>query len=234
MQIIIAMLALLLLVTIPSSLLHDASALYCSRPQDVENPRCDGGPGPGPGPHRPIIEFPTLAEIFAYLEEVGNKTELKAIANSTHGEPSELRTDITATGYITWVAWLGKTNGTNHVFLTGSFDGGMNFTEPVQLDPVDAGNASKLQLGLSDDGQFIFVVWQDTNPINGTSRIFVSSSMDYGKSFKTYPLNVPGDGNARDATLVVGPDGTISLVFIQEGDSDFCEGGTVCHHGAFW
>ena len=80
----------------------------------------------------PVIEFPTLSEIYDYLEQVGNKTELNAIANSTHGEPSELQTDITDSGYITWAAWLGKINGTNHVFLTGSFDGGSNFTESVR------------------------------------------------------------------------------------------------------
>ena len=101
------------------------------------------------------------------------------------------------------------------------------------MNPDDAGNASKLQLGLSDDGQFIYVTWPDTSPINGTSKIFVSSSMDYGKSFKSYPLSVPGDVNARDPNLVVGDDGTISLLFTQDGEGMVCEG-TVCSHGAFW
>ena len=100
-------------------------------------------------------------------------------------------------GNTAWVAWLGKINGTNHVFITVSRDNVQTFEKPVRLSPQNSGNATNLQLGVTDSGRFVNLAWQGT--VNGNRTIFFSNSMNFGQDFKTYPLNLPNDGNARES-----------------------------------
>jgi hypothetical protein len=174
-------------------------------------------------PHpRPDVSYPTIEEILDYLNKTGIKKEFGALSNATHGEPSNVQAAMA--GNTTWIAWQGKIEGINRIFLTGSFDAGTTFTEPVLLSHPNGGNASNLQLGLSEGRQYVFAAWQEEDPadpangFNVTSRIIFSSSMDYGRTFKTYSLNLPGDGNATDPHLTVEGD-QISLTWTQEGDS---------------
>jgi hypothetical protein len=246
--------AFILLSTLPQLAFSQHVPPDCPVDRPV-GPRC-------PDP-RPDVSYPTIAEIFDYLNKTGIKREFGALSNATHGEPSNVQAAMT--GNTTWIAWQGKIEDINRIFLTGSFDAGTTFTEPVLLSHPNGGNASNLQLGLSDSGVYVFAAWQEADPANNaTSRIIFSSSMDYGRTFKTYSLNLPGDGNATDPRLTVEGD-QISLTWTQEGDG-YCtvkapgiiekinspqtstsettalqaqagggeEPGIVCFHGARW
>jgi hypothetical protein len=184
-----------------------------------------------------VVSFPTGQELFGYLEDEGVKEKFDSLTNSSLGEPSNVQTAIArnAPGNNTWVAWQGNIEGINRVFITESADGRKNFSSPFQLSPSVAGNASNLQLGVSDSGESVYVAWQDTNITDSKTRVFLSSSMDGGKQFRTYPLNA-GDVNATDPRMTVfGED--VFLNWIQKGKplngtiSEDCE---LCSHGARW
>ncbi len=181
----------------------------------------------------PVVLFPTTDEIFAYLKEEGIKKEINAISNrTTNGYPSNAQ--IANSGNITWLGFEGNIGGINHIFVSLSNDSGKNFSEPFQLSAPNAGNASQLQVGVSENGNFVYVAWQETNMTTGKNRIMLSSSMDGGREFKTYTLNPPGDGNAIEPRLkVVGND--LVLVWIQdEPGSCSPTGGEYCSHGGRW
>jgi hypothetical protein len=198
--------ALILLLTLPQLAFSQHVPPDCPIDRPV-GPKC-----PDPRPH---VSYPTIEEILDYLNRTGIKKEFGAISNATHGEPSNVQAAMV--GNTTWIAWQGKIEGINRVFLTVSFDAGTTFTEPVLLSHPNGGNASNLQLGLSDSGLYVFAAWQEADPANNaTSRIIFSSSMDYGRTFKTYSLNLPSDGNATDPRLTVEGD-QISLTWMQEG-----------------
>lgn len=205
----------LFLITLPIVL-----AFFLTLPQmafSQHGPHCpvDKPVGPRcPDPH-PHVSYPTIEEILDYLNRTGIKKEFGALSNATHGEPSNVQAAMS--GNTTWIAWEGKVEGINRIFLTVSYDGGSTFTEPVLLSHPDGGNATDLQLGLSDSGIYVFAAWQEADPAdNATSRIIFSSSMDYGRTFKTYSLNLPSDGNATNPHLTVEGD-QISLTWMQEG-----------------
>jgi hypothetical protein len=203
---IILPVVVILLLTLPQLAFSQHVPPDCPIDRPV-GPRC-------PDP-RPDVSYPTIEEILDYLNRTGIKKEFGALSNATHGEPSNVQTAMV--GNTTWIAWQGKIEGINRVFLTVSFDAGTTFTEPVLLSHPNGGNASNLQLGLSDSGVYVFAAWQEADPANNaTSRIIFSSSMDYGRTFKTYSLNLPSDGNATDPRLTVEGD-QISLTWMQEG-----------------
>jgi hypothetical protein len=197
---------LIILLTLPQLAFSQHVPPDCPVDKPV-GPRC-----PDPHPH---VSYPTIPEILDYLNKTGIKRELGALSNASHGEPSNVQAAMTVN--TTWIAWEGKIDGINRIFLTVSFDGGAKFSEPVLLSHPNGGNASNLQLGLSHSRTYVFAAWQEADPTNnGTSRIIFSSSMDYGRTFKTYSLNLPSDGNAIDPHLTVEGD-KISLTWTQEG-----------------
>lgn len=212
-------------------------------PQDVSSLRSQHGCPPRCGPHdrdprenrtsAPLVVYPTTEEIFAYLKQEGLKKEIEAITNSTiNGIPSNAQ--IANSGNITWLGFQGNLEGINQIFASLSLDGGKNFSDPFRLSASNAGNASNLQLGVSEDGNFVYVAWQETNMTTGINRIMLSSSMDGGREFKTYTLNPPGDGNAINPILkIVGND--LVLVWLQdEPGSCSPTGGVFCSHGGRW
>jgi hypothetical protein len=200
-------------------------------------PRCGGGPhAQDPGANRtsaPLVLYPTTQEIFAYLQKEGLKKEIEAITNrTTNGVPSNAQ--IANSGNITWLGFQGNLEGINLIFLSLSLDGGKNFSEPFRVSAPNGGNASNLQLGVSDDGNFVYTTWQETNMTTGINRIMLSSSMDGGREFKTYTLNPPGDGNAVDPRLKVVGDNLV-LVWLQDEPGNCSStGGVYCSHGGRW
>ncbi len=180
--------------------------------------------------HAPKVEFPTLPELFDYYYKQGiKKDEFSIISNTSEGTPSDIQATIV--GNTAWVAWLGKINGTNNVFITVSRDNLKNFEEPVILSTQGGGNATNLQLGVADSGRFVDLVWQGN--VNGTNTIFFSNSMNFGQDFKTYPLNQPGDGNARDPILEVRGENVI-LVWKQQQTIGNQTGDVIFSHGSRW
>ena len=191
-------------------------------------------------PFTPNVTFPTQEEIFAYLREGEAKSEFAIIGNNSLGEASNVVTALN--GNMTWVAWqASKADGLNRVFLAVSFNEGYNFTDPIQLSPPNAGNATELQLAITDDGSEVFVVWQDTNITDGKRTVYYSTSMNWGQDFKSYSLNLPGEGEFIEPRLTVANESvfltwiapgneTVALRAGPGGEGD-CE---VCGHGRRW
>lgn len=178
----------------------------------------------------PKVKYPTKAELFAYINQSGSKKEFTPLSNSSQGFGSNVQTAVA--GNTTWIAWEGNVNGNNKIFIKVAYNESLIFTPAVELSAPDAGNASKLQLGTSDDGNLVYATWQDTDITTGKNRIFVSSSMNGGEEFRTYTLNLPGDANSIDPTLTVVDDEVI-INWIQAGPDGSCGpvNGTVCSHG---
>lgn len=161
---------------------------------------------------QPKVDFPTDEQVAAYNKKVGS--EIITISNSSQGEPNSVRAD--SKGNKTFVVWLGKIDGINHVFFSVTRDRGFTYTQPVELSPPDGGNASNLQLAVYDS--IVDVVWQSTNLTSGISSIIGSVSMDGGSTFKTYQISAEGI-NGRDPVLP----GNFIVIWTQ--DEEPCGGG---------
>ena len=159
---------------------------------------------------QPTVIFPTQEEVSAYNMELG--AEIIRLSNSSLGDASSVK--ATSKGNETFIVWLEKIDGINRVFYSVTRDQGANYTQPLELSPPSSGNASNLNasnLQLEVYDSFVDVVWQSTDPTNGTSNIVGSVSMDNGHSFKTYQLNAEGT-NARDPILA----GNFIVAWMQE------------------
>ncbi|MBA3285065.1 MAG: hypothetical protein H0U27_08405 [Nitrosopumilus sp.] len=178
----------------------------------------------------PVVTYPTKDELFAYLNKTGDKTEFISLSNSSQGIASNIET--ATSGNTTWVAWEGNVNGTDKIFLRVSYNQSLLFTPAVELSDPKAGNASKLQIAASEDGNLVYATWQDSNIETGKNRIFVSASMDGGQEFKTYTLNLPGDADSIDPELTVYED-EVLISWIQNGPNGSCGklNGSACLHG---
>jgi hypothetical protein len=138
---------------------------------------------------KPKVMFPTKEQVLAYI--VGHREPVR-LNDPLIGNVSDAQVAIA--GNTTWVAWLGKVNGSNNVFLSVSSDGGNTFLQPNNvtiLSNATGGNASKLSLGVSTDAKNVYAVWRSTNLETGQNVIIYRSSMDSGEEFKTYPISSP-------------------------------------------
>jgi hypothetical protein len=159
---------------------------------------------------QPTVNFPTREQVNAYNMELGS--EIIQLSNSSQGDANSVK--AASKGNETFVVWLGKIEETNRVFFSVTRDKGANYTQPIELSPPNSGNASNLNasnLQLAVYDSYVDVVWQSTDPTNGTSNIIGSVSMDNGHTFKTYQINAEGT-NARDPVLP----GNFIVVWIQD------------------
>lgn len=188
----------------------------------------------------PIVNYPTSEEIITYLNETGKKKEFASIANSSDiGIPSEYQIKVVEKYQnIVWLAFLGTVEGTGSVYIERSQDGGHGFENKTLLSNETAGSASNLQFDTSDDGRLVYAVWENWNNATNKTSIFVSSSMDSGKSFKTYSLNHPKDGNATNPVIEI-IDNNLLILWTQDAPSYGTEGGhtegtIIDSHGRRW
>ncbi len=146
----------------------------------------------------PQVLFPTQEEIENYFLGM-NVTAPTFISNSSMGNTtniqqassngnSSMRNSTNVSNATTFVVFQTNLNGTDHVFLSMIGDPeitrGASYSNPVELTPALHGNISHLQIAADVDKAY--VVWQDYNSTTDLSSIFVSSSMDSGKTFRTY------------------------------------------------
>jgi hypothetical protein len=161
----------------------------------------------------PQVIFPTQEEIENYFLDK-NVTAPTFIGNSSLGNVTNIQE--TSSNGTTYVVFQTKLNDTDRVFLAmvGGSEStrGASYSNPVELTPAQQGNISHLQIAADINGTF--VVWQHYNSTTGLNSIFVSSSMDSGKTFRTFrasDINI----NAFDPTIV--GDGIISWKQLCEG-----------------
>ena len=188
------------------------------------------------------VHFPDINEIYAYLNATGEKKEFKSITNNSEvGTPSEFKISVVEKYQnIVWLAFIGNKENQTDVYIQRSNDSGYYFPFTAKLSNSSAGIPSKLQLETSDDGKLVYTVWENYNPINNKTSVWVASSLNSGKNFTSYSLNVPDDGNGYGPVLKV-VDDDILIVWTQEppmhctGPHGFNNTGTVaCSHGARW
>lgn len=149
----------------------------------------------------PQVIFPTQEELEDYLGGT-NVTAPTFIVNNSMGNVTDIQE--APSDRFSYVVFQTKLNGTDHIFLTMIQDPevvvGASFSMPVELTPVHHGNISHLQIAADIDKAF--VVWQDYNSATGLSSIFVSSSMESGKVFRTYRAS-ENNTNAVDPSIAL-------------------------------
>jgi len=146
----------------------------------------------------PQVIFPTQEEIENYFLGM-NVTAPTLISNSSMGNTTNIQqassngnssmgNTTNISNATTFVVFQTNLNGTDHIFLSMIGDPeitrGASYSNPVELTPPLHGNISHLQIAADVDKAF--VVWQDYNSTTDLNSIFVSSSMDSGKTFRTY------------------------------------------------
>ncbi|WP_222424901.1 hypothetical protein [Candidatus Nitrosocosmicus arcticus] len=201
---------------------------YHDCPKGAEQELCESTPNISKG--IPVVTFPTREEIYEYINSSGGKKEFNALSNASQGFSSNIQT--ASAGNTTWTAWQGNVDGINKIFAKVSYNESLVFTPAVQLSEQVAGNASKLELDVSENGNLVYAVWQDSNITTGKNRIMVSASMDGGGNFSTYTLNTPNDADSIDPGLNI--DGEKVVVsWTQAGPNGTCSPlpGTACNHG---
>jgi hypothetical protein len=133
----------------------------------------------------PNVTFPTAEEIENYFLDK-NVTAPTFVGNSSMGNVTNIQ-QASSNG-TTYIVFQTELNNTDRLFLTIIGDAetmrGASFSPPVELAPPHHGNISKLQVAA--DEKSTFAVWQDYNSTTGQNSIFVSSSMDSGKTFRTF------------------------------------------------
>jgi hypothetical protein len=188
------------------------------------------------------VQFPDLKEIYEYLNSSGEKKEFKSITNESEvGTPLDFKISVVEKYQnIVWLAFLGNKDNQTDVFIQRSNDSGDTFPSLAKVSNSSAGIPSKLQLETSDDGKLVYLVWENYSPIDNKTSVWVASSLDSGKNFTSYGLNVPDDGNGYGPVLKV-IDDDILIVWTQEppmhcfGPHQHNNTGNVaCSHGARW
>jgi hypothetical protein len=153
----------------------------------------------------PQVIFPTQEDIENYFLGM-NVTAPTFVANSSMGNTTNAQE--ASANQTTYVVFQTELNGTHRIFLTMIQDPeitrGSSFSGPVELTPARHGNISHLQIAAETDK--VFVVWQDYNSTTGLRSIFVSSSMDSGKTFRTYQAS---ENNIDAFDPVLAPNGLI-------------------------
>lgn len=133
----------------------------------------------------PKVIFPPYAELVKYFKDKAVATTA-FISNGSLGNTIDINA-APADGF-TYLVFQTKLNGTDHVFLTKykapTTSHRISFSKPVELTPVHHGIISHLQIAAEKNRAF--VVWQDYNSTTGLNSIFVSSSLESGKIFRTF------------------------------------------------
>jgi len=101
--------------------------------------------------------------------------------NLSHSPSSSIFTRDYAfevSGNHIFVVWYDASNKENFVYFTRSVDGGLTFSEPINLSPDDS--FSKYPQVVANDNR-VYVIWHDYSQGNGD--IFLIESTDYGATF---------------------------------------------------
>jgi hypothetical protein len=141
------------------------------------------------------VKFLQGQEYEQIKKEIGSFTT--PLSNSTQGNASNIK--AASDGRTMYISWLGKVDTINHLFLSISSNGGLNFSEPIELSPPNTGNISNVQIFA--DRRAVALAWQATNTTTGINSIFFSRSYDYGGNFTTIRLT-DENVNARGPVLL--------------------------------
>jgi hypothetical protein len=113
------------------------------------------------------------------------------------------------------LAWADSAVGPRQVLFTRSSDGGVSFTEPVNVSR-SSGEAFDPAIA-TDAGDAVNVAWEDTG--SGEGAIFFSRSMDRGLSFSSPTRVSAAQGEASDPEVAVDRFGGLNVAWIQEQPS---------------
>jgi hypothetical protein len=141
------------------------------------------------------VKFLQGKEYEQIKKEIGSFTTV--LSNSTQGNASDIK--AASDGRTMYLSWLGKIDTINHLFLSISSNGGLNFSEPIELSPPNTGNVSNVQIFA--DRRAVALAWQATNSTTDINSIFFSRSYDYGANFTTIRLT-DDNVNAKGPVLL--------------------------------
>jgi hypothetical protein len=156
----------------------------------------------------PKVVFPSEEELGSYFQNMSIKSPRTNISDTSMGNVTNIqpaRFDMN-----TYVAFQTKLNSSDHIFLSELQDKNLNgsfvYSNPIELTPTHHGMLSHLQIGAYNNK--IIVAWQDYNSTSNLNSIYVSSSMESGKEFRTYQASA-NNTNAIDPVISSAADGLI-------------------------
>ncbi|MFH0975192.1 MAG: exo-alpha-sialidase [Spirochaetota bacterium] len=89
---------------------------------------------------------------------------------------------LTQKGNIIAVVYEGEKNKAAGIYVSLSFDNGMNFLQPVKIAPIDSRTEPNPDISVSANGH-IAAVWQILTEQDPNSRIYYSTSADTGATW---------------------------------------------------
>jgi len=119
-------------------------------------------------------------DIF-FVKSTDNGDTFGSPINLSHSTSSSIFTRdyaIAVSGNNIFVVWYDASNQENFIFFTRSTDGGLTFSNPINLSPDNS--ISKYPQVVSNDNN-VYVIWHDYSQGNGD--IFLIESVDYGATF---------------------------------------------------
>jgi hypothetical protein len=125
---------------------------------------------------------------------------------------------ISSEGNNVYVVWSGDTDNpdiTAGIFFARSTDGGLTFSEPVNISEEDTGDAIDPQI--STEGNNVYVVWEDDVDTPDIDEIFFARSTDGGLTFSESNNISESTGNSFSAQI--SSEGN-NVYVVWSGDTD--------------
>jgi hypothetical protein len=158
--------------------------------------------GPGDQVHSHVAASDGNNVYVAYTSEINGQSSILFTRSTDRGAsfstPISVSNDqasgsfsflnaIAANGNNVYVVWTRVTNNAEDIYLAKSTDGGVTFSNPIQVE--SGGNGRSPAIAVS--GNNVYVVWQDftTSPSSLEPEIFFSASIDAGATFSA-PIDI--------------------------------------------
>jgi hypothetical protein len=153
------------------------------------------------------------AIMFARSTDGGNTFSTPNRISAETGFAAEAHIATDALGRI-HVAWVGAVGGDLQAVYSRSTDGGISFSEPMNLSSARGADIHKPYVATSQDR--VFVAYNDE--ASRSRQVSLVTSDDEGVSFGS-PVQVsdanPALGRAHSAAMVADPSGTLHVVWID-------------------
>ena len=119
-------------------------------------------------------------DIF-FVKSIDNGNTFDPPINLSHSISKSIMTRdnaLAVSGEKIFVVWYDESKKENYVFFTKSVDGGLTFSDPINLSP---NNAVSVYVQVVANENNVYVIWHDYSEGNGD--IFLRESTDNGKTF---------------------------------------------------
>ncbi len=155
----------------------------------------------------------TSVIMFARSTDRGDSFSEPVRVSSLDEKANEANIAVDSLGNI-HVVWVGESGDTLQAFYARSTDGGITFSEPVNLSNVEGADIHKLVIATFNEN--VYVAYN--NEANNSRQVFLVKSRDSGETFSE-PVRVSNadrtKGRAHSPALAVDSTGLLHIVWID-------------------